>query len=193
MAAARSSPRRRGPPRALLAALALAALASCAHLKRPAAPPAAPPPAAPPSAPVQAPAAPAPLPLPVPLPAPPAPAPPPLPGLPAPARPPAPPALDLAALRRRLRATPALGTLTKLSIRSEVSELLAQFRAYYAGESGVTLPELRHRYELLITRVVVLLQDGDPELARAVSSSREAIWAILSDRRKFATLPPAGS
>jgi hypothetical protein len=36
--------------------------------------------------------------------------------------------------------------------------------------------------------VLSLLQDGDPELARAVVASREAIWGILADPAKFTTL-----
>jgi hypothetical protein len=34
----------------------------------------------------------------------------------------------------------------------------------------------------------LLLQDNDPSLAAAVVASREAIWGILSDPAKFATL-----
>jgi hypothetical protein len=69
-----------------------------------------------------------------------------------------------------------------------VDDLLAQFRAYYAGGAQVTLPELRRSYELLLMKVVTLLQDGDPALASAVSSSREAIWAVLSDRKSFSNI-----
>jgi hypothetical protein len=32
------------------------------------------------------------------------------------------------------------------------------------------------------------LQDSDPELASAIVASREAIWGILSDPKKFATI-----
>jgi hypothetical protein len=97
----------------------------------------------------------------------------------------APPALDLASLEARLRDTHAIGLFTKLSLKNQVDDLLAQFRAFYAGHGGLTLAGLRHSYELLLMKVVTLLQDADPGLASAVSASREAIWAILSDRNRF--------
>jgi len=37
-------------------------------------------------------------------------------------------------------------------------------------------------------KVVTLLQDNDPSLATAVSSSREALWGVLSDPKKFANI-----
>jgi hypothetical protein len=69
-----------------------------------------------------------------------------------------------------------------------VDDLLLQFRAFHAGQSKPTLTELRQRYELLLLKVVSVLQDGDPPLAAAVSSSREAIWGILSDRERFSKI-----
>ena len=77
---------------------------------------------------------------------------------------------------------------TKLSLKNQVDDLLAEFRAFYAGQGGVTLAGLRRSYELLLMKVVTLLQDDDPRLASAVTSSREAIWAILSDRNRFNSL-----
>ena len=104
------------------------------------------------------------------------------------AAPPSAPALDLSALEQRLRDTRAIGLFTKLSLRNQVDDLLAQFRAFYQGGSELTLGELREKYELLLMRVVSLLQDGDPALAGAVLASRAAIWAVLSDPKKFAAL-----
>jgi len=78
---------------------------------------------------------------------------------------------------------------TKLSLKNQVDDLLGQFRAFYAGQGGgLTLADLRRSYELMLIKVVTLLQDGDPALANAVSSSREALWAILSDRNRFKNL-----
>jgi hypothetical protein len=104
------------------------------------------------------------------------------------AAPPSVPALDLSALEHRLRDTRAIGLFTKLSLRNQVDDLLAQFRAFYQGGSQFTLGELREKYELLLMRVVSLLQDGDPALAGAVLASRAAIWAVLSDPKKFAAI-----
>jgi hypothetical protein len=101
-------------------------------------------------------------------------------------KPPAAPQLDLTSLEQRLRDTRAIGVFTKLSLKNQVDDLLAVFRAYHAGRGTVQLPELRQRYDLLLLKVLSLLQDGDPALATAVSSSREAIWAILIDPQQFA-------
>ncbi|HET7198404.1 MAG TPA: hypothetical protein VFI86_07035, partial [Burkholderiales bacterium] len=95
------------------------------------------------------------------------------------------PALDLTSLEQRLRDTHAIGIFTKLSLKNQVDDLLGQFRAFYAGQGALTLTGLRRSYELLLMKVVTLLQDDDPGLATAVSSSREAIWSILSDRNRF--------
>jgi hypothetical protein len=98
------------------------------------------------------------------------------------------PALDLASLEQRLRDTHAIGLFTKLSLKNQVDDLLQQFRAFHAGQSKPMLAELRQKYELLLLKVVSLLQDGDPPLAAAVSSSREAIWGILTDPEKFSKI-----
>ena len=109
---------------------------------------------------------------------------------PSPPRPPvaAAPALDLKGLEQRLRDTSAIGLFTKLSLKNQVDDLLAQFRAFHQGQSRNTLDQLRQKYELLLMKVVSLLQDGDPALANAVLFSREAIWSILTDPKKFAAI-----
>jgi hypothetical protein len=98
------------------------------------------------------------------------------------------PALDLTSLEQRLRDTRAIGLFTKLSLKNQVDDLLQQFRAFHSGQSKTMLTELRQKYELLLLKVVSLLQDGDPPLAAAVSSSREAIWGILTDPEKFSKI-----
>ena len=96
--------------------------------------------------------------------------------------------LDLPTLEQRLRSTSAIGIFTKLSIKNQVDDLIAQFRAYHAGAPSPTLKQLRERFELLVLKVVTLLQDDDPELAAAVTASRDAIWAVLTDPKKFADI-----
>ncbi len=98
------------------------------------------------------------------------------------------PTLDLKSLETRLKETPAIGTFTKLSLKNQVDDLLDQFRAYYQGALKTTLAQLRRPYEMLLLKVLSLLQDADPPLAQAIVASREAIWGILSDPAKFATL-----
>jgi len=107
-----------------------------------------------------------------------------------PARPPvsAAPPLDLKALEQRLRDTDAIGLFTKLSLKNQVDDLLAQFKAFHQGQSRNTLEQLRQKYELLLMKVVTLLQNGDPPLASAVRSSQEAIWGILTDPKRFAAI-----
>ena len=98
------------------------------------------------------------------------------------------PALDLAALEARLKDTRAIGVFTKLSLKNQVDDLLSQFRAFYSRKAAIPLSDLRQRYDLLLIKVLSLLQDGDPDLAAAISSSREAIWGVLADPEKFAKL-----
>jgi hypothetical protein len=106
----------------------------------------------------------------------------------APTAPPAPLTLDLDALEAQLKATKAIGFFTKISLKNQVDDLMKQFREHYQGKSGRTMTDLRRSYDLLIMKVLSLLQDTDQKLASAIVSSREAIWALLSDQNKFANL-----
>jgi hypothetical protein len=103
-------------------------------------------------------------------------------------QPPAAPTLDLASLEQRLKDTRAIGVFTKLSLKNQVDDLLSEFRALYKNSNQHPGPELRQRYDLLLLKVLSLLQDGDPPLAAAISSSKEAIWNILADPDKFAKI-----
>lgn len=98
------------------------------------------------------------------------------------------PPLDLASLETHLKETKAIGVLTKIALKNQVDDLLGEFRAFYQGKLKTTLAELRRSYDLLVLKVLALLQDGDPPLASAIVASREAIWGILSDPSKFATI-----
>ena len=103
-------------------------------------------------------------------------------------RSPTPAPLDIAALEQRLRDTHAIGVFTKLSLKNQVDDLLAQFRAHFHGNGIPPLSGLRQRYDLLMMKVLSLLQDSDPALAQTIGSSREAIWGVLSDPTKFAAI-----
>jgi hypothetical protein len=98
------------------------------------------------------------------------------------------PALDLTSLEQRLRDTRAIGVFTKLSLKNQVDDLLGEFRTFHRRQGTLTVAELRQKYDLLLLKVLSLLQDGDPPLAAAISSSREAIWAVLIDPQKFEKL-----
>jgi len=108
--------------------------------------------------------------------------------VPAPAAKAAAPPLDLKALETELKETKAIGVMTKLSLKNQVDDLLSQFRAFYQGKLKTTLAELRRPFDLLVLKLLSLLQDSDPTLAAAIAASREAIWGILSDRTRFASL-----
>jgi len=98
---------------------------------------------------------------------------------------PVPAPLDLESLGTRLKQTRAIGVLTKLSLKNQVDDLLQKFRAYHRQQGTATLPELRRSYDMLMLKVLSLLQDSDPPLARDIVQSRAAIWGILADPRKF--------
>jgi hypothetical protein len=98
------------------------------------------------------------------------------------------PHFDLTSLEQRLKETQAIGVLAKIALRNQVDDLLSQFRSFHEGKLKTTLAELRRPYDLLVLTVLALLQDNDPSLAAALVASREAIWGILSDPAKFATI-----
>jgi hypothetical protein len=98
------------------------------------------------------------------------------------------PPLDLGLLRQRLRETKAIGVFTKLSLKNQVDDLLERFRDFYGKKNTETVPDLRQRYDLLLLKVLAVLQDGDPALASTIAASREAIWGILADPVKFSKL-----
>ncbi len=96
--------------------------------------------------------------------------------------------LDLKSLETRLKETQAIGVFTKLTLKSQIDELLGQFRAFYQGKLKTSLADLRRSYDMLVLKVLALLQDADPPLASAIAGSREAIWGILSNPAKFAAV-----
>jgi hypothetical protein len=96
--------------------------------------------------------------------------------------------LDLKALETRLKETQAIGVFTKLTLKNQIDALLDQFRAFYQGKLKSSLSDLRRSYDMLVLKVLALLQDADPPLAGAIAGSREAIWGILSNPAKFAAV-----
>jgi hypothetical protein len=95
------------------------------------------------------------------------------------------PPLDVAALKARLRDTNAIGVFTKLALKNQVDDLLQRFRAHYGSGQKTSVASLRQPYDMLVLKVLALVQDSDPSLARTISGSREAIWGILADPEKF--------
>jgi hypothetical protein len=108
----------------------------------------------------------------------------------APAPPPAPAVatLDLKSLEQRLRETRAIGVFTKLALKNQVDDLLDKFRAHHAGKPNPPVAELRQNFDGLMMKVLTLLQDGDPGLAKTIGSSRDALWNILNDPVKLTNI-----
>jgi hypothetical protein len=94
---------------------------------------------------------------------------------------------DVNKLADRLRASSAIGVLTKLALRNEVDDLLDAFRRFHAGQSG-ELPELRERFHLLLMKISSLVQDKDPKLSKDIFNAREALWAKLADPKEFSKI-----
>ncbi len=99
---------------------------------------------------------------------------------------PAAPTLDLKSLEQRLKETSAVGVLTKLWLKNQVDDLVARFRAFHGGQRPPTLGDLRPSFDLLLMKVLSLLQDKDVALAKDIDASRNAIWEVLTDRDKLA-------
>jgi hypothetical protein len=98
------------------------------------------------------------------------------------------PTLDLTALKEQLKSTKAIGLMTKLTLKNQVDDLLDGFRDLYAGKGKNSMPQLRQSYDMLMMKVLSLLQDKDQKLASDIVASREVIWALLADPKKFAAL-----
>jgi hypothetical protein len=112
-----------------------------------------------------------------------------------PAKPPAaqpaaapPVSLDLVALENKLKATKAIGVFSKIALKNQVDDLMKQFRDHYKGNAKPTMVELRQTYDLLMMKVLSMVQNDDKNLAAAIVSSKAAIWDLLSDPVKFAAL-----
>jgi hypothetical protein len=98
------------------------------------------------------------------------------------------PTLNLDGLKTELKQTKAIGLMTKLSLKNQVDDLLGEFRRHHSGKPKPTLADLRRSYDLLMMKVLSLLQDRDQKLASEIVSSREQIWGLLADPKTFAAL-----
>ena len=97
------------------------------------------------------------------------------------------PKLSLDELEHELRETRALGFLTRLALKNDIDDLLDAVRSFHEKGNG-QLADLRERFDLLVMKVMSLLQDDDPDLARRIAGAREEIWKLLEDPREFAKL-----
>ncbi len=98
------------------------------------------------------------------------------------------PAFDLADLENWLRETDAIGLFTKLSLKTQVDKLIDDFRGFHSGEDSVDIESLRQRYQALLSETLGLVEIDDPELYKDISRARGALWTVLADELKFASL-----
>ena len=95
---------------------------------------------------------------------------------------------DIKELVARLRATKAIGFFTKLALKNQIDDLLGKLRCYHAGTCDAPLPTLREEFNLLLMKVLSLLQDHDADLFRTLAGARENLWTKLTDPIAFAGL-----
>ena len=88
----------------------------------------------------------------------------------------------------RIRGTGAIGFFTKLALKNQIDDLLNQFREFHAGINDTELSALNDRFNLLLMKVITLLQDDDPKLFQDIVSAREFLWTNLTDPEKFEQL-----
>jgi hypothetical protein len=96
--------------------------------------------------------------------------------------------IDLDALVDRVSHSKHLGFLTKISLRQDVDRLLESIRKYHSGAGEGSLEKARERYDIMVHKLIILLQDKDKELTKSIDDGREKLWAILSDEKKFADI-----
>jgi len=101
--------------------------------------------------------------------------------------PPEPPPIDLDELVDRLKDTDAIGLFTKLRLKNELDDLTDALEEHFreAGGSPPPPPRLRERYELLVIKVLAVLDDGDPELSHDLYRSRHLLWQKLADPERY--------
>ena len=91
---------------------------------------------------------------------------------------------DPGTLAERLRQTSAIGFFTKLQLKGDIEDLVKELEDHYAGKSRATLMQLEERFQLLFHKIVTLVQDKDPQLAKDLTSARQSLWKWVSDPKK---------
>ena len=97
-------------------------------------------------------------------------------------------AFSITNLVARIRETGAIGFLTKLVLKNQIDDLLSDFREFHEGVGNTELAILKDQFNLLLMKVITLLQNDDPKLFQDIVSAREILWTNLADPDKFARL-----
>ena len=95
---------------------------------------------------------------------------------------------DLDTLIDRVSSSKFLGFFTKISLKQDIDRLLDSIRDFHGGSGEGSLEQARERYDAMAHKLIILLQDKDEELAKSIDDGRESLWAILSDKKKFADI-----
>ena len=98
------------------------------------------------------------------------------------------PTLSISNLVARIRETGAIGFLTKLVLKNQIDDLLGKFREFHEGVGNTELAVLKDHFNLLLMKVITILQNDDPKLFQDIVSAREILWTNLADPDKFARL-----
>lgn len=96
--------------------------------------------------------------------------------------------LDLDSLSERLRESEAIGLFAKLALKKKFDELIEQVANFHKGDNSGSLQLLRGDYEHLMAHTLDLLHEGDAELYRDLSASKEALWNALTNATQFVQL-----
>ncbi len=97
-------------------------------------------------------------------------------------------AFSITNLVERIRETGAIGFLTKLVLKNQIDDLRSECREFQVGVGNTVLAILKDQFNLLLMKVITLLQNDDPKLFQDIVSAREILWTNLADPDKFARL-----
>ena len=98
------------------------------------------------------------------------------------------PTFSITNLVARIRETGAIGFFTKLALKNQIDDLLSEFREFHEGVSNTVLSVLKDQFNLLLMKVITLLQDDDSKLFQDIVSARELLWINLADPEQFERL-----
>ncbi len=96
--------------------------------------------------------------------------------------------IDLDDLVKRISDSKAMGMFTKLTLKREIDALKRDLKAFHDGGSKSALEKLHERYDVLVHKLMTLLQEKDPGLAREVAQARTFLWTKLTDPNEFRRL-----
>jgi hypothetical protein len=91
------------------------------------------------------------------------------------------PQFDMDTLIERLKQTQAIGVLTKLVLRSDVTDLINEVKLYKKTKGSTRqLERIKAHFNGLLLKVLALLND-DPRLAQDIQSARDNLWQHLRE------------